>query len=125
MMGRVLIRIDPTDGTPLADQLAASIRHGIITGDIVPGERLPAARSLAASLDVNMHTVLRAYAALRDEGTLEVRRGRGAIVTERRPEHTEVDDLIRRLHDVGRRLGLSPDQLAQRVQHYPRAGGAS
>ncbi|WP_414172089.1 GntR family transcriptional regulator [Clavibacter tessellarius] len=47
---------------------------------LASGERLPSARDLAASIDVNMHTVLRAYAALQEDGLIELRRGRGATV---------------------------------------------
>lgn len=79
----MLIRIDPSSGVPLFDQLAGSIRASTITGAITVGERLPSARELAASLDVNVHTVLRAYQLLRDEGLIDLRPGRGAIVTAR------------------------------------------
>ncbi|MEU2050598.1 GntR family transcriptional regulator, partial [Streptomyces albidoflavus] len=50
-------------------------------GGFAPGDRLPAARTLADSLGVNVHTVLRGYQQLRDEGLIELRRGRGAVVT--------------------------------------------
>ncbi|MFC7585002.1 GntR family transcriptional regulator [Nonomuraea antimicrobica] len=81
----MLFRVDPTGSTPLSDQIAGSVRRGIADGLLGPGDRLPAGRELAASLGVNMHTVLRAYADLREEGLIELRPGRGATVTGANP----------------------------------------
>jgi GntR family transcriptional regulator len=79
----MLIAIDHADSTPLFEQIAAAVRSGIADGSIRSGERMPTARELCASLDVNRNTVLHAYQALRDEGLIELRRGRGAIVGRR------------------------------------------
>lgn len=76
----MLFRVDTTSVIGLADQIAAQIRGALVSGRLRPGDRLPAARDVAAGLDVNMHTVLRAYATVRDEGLIELRRGRGAVV---------------------------------------------
>ena len=102
----VLIRLDPTRPTPLFEQLASAVRAAIIDGRVIGGERLPAARDLAADLGVNMHTVLRAYRVLRDEGLIELHRGRGAVVAVRIGGHAAlagaIHDLVdeAKLHDL-------------------------
>lgn len=77
----MLVVIDPAAAQPVFDQIAGSIATQIATGVLATGTRLPAARDLADTLGVNVHTVLRAYQQLRDEGLVELRRGRGAVVT--------------------------------------------
>lgn len=76
----MLIHLDASSTTPLYAQLVASLRRSISTGDVAAGDTLPSAADLAASLDLNRNTVLRAYRELRDDGLVELRRGRGAIV---------------------------------------------
>ncbi|HLT85400.1 MAG TPA: GntR family transcriptional regulator [Phototrophicaceae bacterium] len=85
----MLIRIDPSSPLPIFEQLAAQVRQAVIAGELASGERLPSARDLGESLEVNQHTVLHAYQLLRDEGLLELRRGRGAVVTAHAAEHYE------------------------------------
>ena len=74
------VKLDRRDPLPLYDQVSAEIRRAIADGEIGPGERLPPARDLAAVLQVNTNTALRALRLLRDEGLLEFRRGRGVTV---------------------------------------------
>lgn len=76
------IRLKRTSVTPLFSQIAGSIRADVQQGRLSPGAKLPPGRLLAEALNVNTHTVLRAYQLLRDEGVVELRRGRGAIVIE-------------------------------------------
>ena len=66
--------------TPLHFQIAAQIRRAIAEGEIRAGERLPPVVDFAAELGVNKNTVLRALHILRDEGLLELTRGRGIRV---------------------------------------------
>lgn len=108
----VLLRIDQSSTTPLFDQLAASIRGAAITGGLAAGERLPAARDLAESLEVNVHTVLRAYQVLRDEGLVEMRRGRGAIITSRASQYSELSAAINTVVAEARTLGIGPDTVS-------------
>jgi GntR family transcriptional regulator len=73
--------VDRSDRTPLHDQVAAAIRRAIADGEAAPGDRIPQARDLATVLGVNKNTVLRALHLLRDEGLLEMGRGRAIRVT--------------------------------------------
>ncbi|NLF05695.1 MAG: GntR family transcriptional regulator [Actinomycetales bacterium] len=113
----MLFRIDPHAARPLFEQLADQVRAAASRGELAPGERLPAARDLAASLDVNVHTVLRAYQELRDEGLVELRRGRGAVITSRagqdhRPLHAALSAVV----VESRRLGLPLEAVTALVR---------
>lgn len=113
----MLIRLDPTRAEPLFEQLAASVRGSIASGDLHAGERLPGARELAGSLGVNLHTVLRGYQQLRDEGLVELRRGRGAAVTAGADAaQAGLQHAIREVRVAARRLGLSADELTARIR---------
>ncbi len=117
----MLFRIDPTAEQPLFQQLAGQVRAAVIHGDLAPGDRLPAARELATSLQINLHTVLHAYQDLRDEGLIELRRGRGAVVAEHHardfaPLRGALDTLVAAAADLGlapgTTLGLVREALA-------------
>lgn len=113
----MLIRIDPSSGVPLFDQLAGSIRASTMTGTIAAGERLPSARELAASLDINVHTVLRAYQLLRDEGIIDLRPGRGAIVTGRAVEgYDALNTAVEVVISEARKLDIAPPALAALIR---------
>jgi GntR family transcriptional regulator len=113
----MLIHLDAGATVPLATQIAAQLRGAIARGEVADGERLPSARALAQSLDVNLHTVLRAYAELRDEGLLELRRGRGAVV--RSGSSSELARLAQLVHEVvaqAQRLGVGRDELTTMIE---------
>ena len=77
----VLAEVDREEPVFLHEQVAAEIRKAIADGEAKPGERIPQARDLAAELGVNTNTVLRALRLLRDEGLLEMGRGKAIKVT--------------------------------------------
>ena len=109
------VNIDRGEPTDLHEQVAAEIRRAIAQGEAKPGERMPPARDLAAELEVNRNTVLRALRQLRDEGILEFRRGRGITVAAT-PEHGEVVAQARRLTLLARKYGYRRDELIQIIE---------
>lgn len=112
----MLIRIDPTREEPVFTQIAASIRSDAAAGRTRPGDRLPAAKEVAASLGVNLHTVLHAYRQLRDEGLVSMRPGRGAVVTEVAAPLAALDADIRALVRRATEHGVSRETLAAAVR---------
>lgn len=115
----MLIRIDVEGRRPLFEQIAAGVRTEVVAGRLAPGDRLPPARELAAALDLNVHTVLHAYQLLRDEGLVELRRGRGATVSASATPLAELAHDIRGLVARAAALGLSPATLAALVTAAP------
>ncbi|WP_028047124.1 GntR family transcriptional regulator [Cellulomonas sp. URHE0023] len=116
----MLLRIDSTSTEPLFAQLAGQVRAAVARGELGVGERLPGARELAGSLDINLHTVLRAYQELRDEGLIELRRGRGAVVTAAPQDNAELHAAIGELVRVSRSLGIAPQTTTALVKEALR-----
>ena len=116
----MIIKVDAASATPLPEQIAAQVRRGVAEGSVEVGERLPAARELAAALGVNMHTVLRAYDQLRTAGVIELRRGRGAVVIGGdAPGTSDLYDRAADLVDRAARLGIDRAQLATIIRELP------
>src|SRR5690625_1599772 len=108
----MLIRVNPGIERPIYTQIADAVRADLATGAIREGDVLPPAKEIAKGLDVNQHTVLRAYQMLRDEGVVDLRRGRGAIIT---PLAASIRELSQEMTNLARRaagLGIEADTLA-------------
>jgi GntR family transcriptional regulator len=112
------VKIDPSEPVPLYEQVAAEIRRAIADGEAGPGQRLPLARDLATVLGVNTHTVLRALRALRDEGLLEFRRGRGITVAGT-PQRGAVMTKINELITFARQQGYGREELIAMIEQAP------
>lgn len=104
------LELDHSALGPLHEQVAARIRRAIAAGEAKPGERLPPARDLAAVMEVNTNTVLRALRTLRDEGLLDLRRGRGIRVAGT-PERGAVVSRARELLAFAHSEGYDQDEL--------------
>ncbi len=111
----MLIRIDPGDPSPLYEQIELQVRSAIGEGSLTAGERLPPARELAEDIGVNVHTVLRAYGALRDAGLIELRPRRGAVVSDPSPPRQQLAAMARGLVEQAREHGLSHTEIIDLV----------
>ncbi|MHB1415693.1 MAG: FadR/GntR family transcriptional regulator [Chloroflexota bacterium] len=66
---------------PLYEQLADIIRQKVVSGELEPGERLPAEVELAASLGVGRPSLREALKILQALGVVSIKHGQGIFVT--------------------------------------------
>lgn len=78
----MVITVDKMRDEPLYTQVRRQVIAGIAAGELRAGDALPSVRSLACDLGINLHTVNRAYASLRDDGYIVLLGRRGAYVAD-------------------------------------------
>ena len=78
------LRIDLASAQPVYEQIVSGLRALLVSGEFECGEQLPTVRQLAIDLGVHHNTVAEAYRVLAEEGWLDLRRRRGAVVLDRR-----------------------------------------
>jgi len=77
------IKLDFQKKEPIYYQIEEQIKFLIASGQILPGEQLPAVREMAEALDVNFNTIARVYRQLDQQGIVSTQHGRGCYVLER------------------------------------------
>ncbi len=120
------IDVDPKAPTPPSEQIADQVRFAVASGRLVPGDRLPSVRGLAATALVNPNTVARAYRELEREGTVETRPGAGVYVAADAPRRCRKDTRDALAERLGRAVvealaaGLSPREIEALVARLVR-----
>lgn len=76
----MLIEIDFNSDEAIYMQLRNQIIIGIATSVINEGDTLPSVRQMAQTVGINMHTVNKAYAVLKQEGFIQLDRRKGAVI---------------------------------------------
>ena len=80
------VRLSHDSGVPLYRQLYEQLASRIRSGELAPGERLPATRELAGLLGLNRATISTAYEMLGADHLISGQVGRGSFVTGAAPE---------------------------------------
>ncbi len=97
----VHIKLDFESEEPIYTQLIHQIITSIAKKELLPGERLPSVRSLAADIGINLHTVNKAYQQLRQDGFILIHRQRGVVVNPDgtpKADQTYKEELLKKLH---------------------------
>jgi GntR family transcriptional regulator len=117
----VIFHLNHSSGVPVYLQLMQQIRHGVETGALRAGERLPTIRKLAEELVINPNTVVRAYRELQREGVVELRQGSGAYVGESVVERGQVmakaGKLVGSVIERLTALGLTEEEIRRIVEN--------
>ena len=90
---------------PIFEQIAKNVHQMLARGALMPGDKLPSARDLAAKLSVNPNTIVHAYNELEAQNVIEKRRGLGTFVREDAPV-----------------IGMKKDMLHQAANAYADEG---
>jgi len=119
------LNISQTDARPMYLQIMEQIRARIAARDWPPGKELPSIRALAAGLNVSVITVKRAYLDLESEGVIVTRHGKGSFVADVNGlagelKEEQMDEHLNQAAEIGRLLGLTPDELAERLRRVLR-----
>lgn len=115
-MPDLTVAVDWRLAEPVYEQIARQIRTRIAAGDLPPGALLPAVRTLASDLGVNLNTVARAYRLLEEQRFVRIRERHGAEVSapHGRADRETREALRAELHSVLARLrqaGVAPDEI--------------
>ena len=117
----MLLEVDFNSDQAIYIQLRYQIIVGIACSDIQDGESLPSVRQLAQILGVNMHTVNKAYAILREEGYLKLDRRKGAVVSvdanEKAKQLEELEESLQILVAQAICKGVTREELYQLIGH--------
>lgn len=108
---------------PLREQLVTQVVLGILSREMLPGERLPSTRELARRFGIHPNTASSAYRALQREGWLEFRHGSGVFVSNARPTarlgaEMAVDQLIGELLAKARKIGAPAALVRARLHRW-------
>ena len=90
----MFVEIDFESEEALYMQLRNQIILGIANSLLREGDALPPVRQMAGDIGINMHTVNKAYAMLRQEGYLNLDRRNGAVISVRYEEKSRELDKI-------------------------------
>ena len=119
MTGAPRVSINLASPIPAYRQIANDLRGHLVEERIKPGDLLPPIRQLALDLGVHFNTVALAYRMLADEGWLELKRRRGAVVIARSAprsvDRRRVNHLLQQLGHIAAELrtaGMSAQQIS-------------
>jgi DNA-binding transcriptional regulator YhcF (GntR family) len=109
-------------GVPVKDQLRFLLELKILTGDLLPGQRLPSVRALARRLRLHPNTVSAAYQELEATGHVDLHKGAGVFVRPgvcARPEEAEsLDEIVRMALYKAFRRGFAGPEIRASVERW-------
>jgi GntR family transcriptional regulator / MocR family aminotransferase len=82
----LVIALDSKNGLSLHRQLYEELRRSILSGRLLPGQRIPSTRAMARSLGISRTTVTQSYEELLSEGYLQTSHGSGTFICHQLPE---------------------------------------
>ncbi len=101
-------------------QIYNQIVEQIASSNIHPGDKIPSSREMAGVLNINFHTVNKAYQLLRENGIIELSKNKRYIISKKNKTGDAVDDFKKRETDIINEAmvkGLNSDDIIKTVKN--------
>ena len=115
---------------PIYSQLVEQIKLGIVSGKLLPGERLMSVRDMATEAGVNPNTMQRALQELERDGMVYSQRTAGRFVTENmqvieRAKKKFAEEQIRSFLEAMKKLGYQWEEILALLKEKEEENGNS
>ncbi len=115
---------------PIYSQLVEQIKLGIVSGSLLPGERLMSVRDMATEAGVNPNTMQRALQELERDGMVYSQRTSGRFVTENlqvieRAKKKLAEEQIRGFQEAMKKLGYRREEILTLLKEKEEENGDS
>jgi len=124
-----MISLNYRDARPIYEQVKDGLRQLVVTGALLPGDKLPSVRAMASKLAINPNTIQRAYEALEQEGYLYTIAGKGSFAAPQSDINASRRSMLLRRFDEAAAellfLGTTVDELCARIREKAEKGEQS
>lgn len=115
---------------PIYSQLVEQIKLGIVSGSLLPGERLMSVRDMATEAGVNPNTMQRALQELERDGMVYSQRTAGRFVTENmqvieRAKKKFAEEQIHGFLEAMKKLGYQREEIFALLKEKEEENGDS
>ena len=116
------ISLDFQSGVPIYKQIIMQVEMAMADGRLSPGSQLPTVRALAADLQINPNTVVRAYSEMEIRGLLNTQQGSGTFISNKKVEFTPeekqklIKELIQTFSSKANSYGISLEEIVSQLQ---------
>lgn len=102
-------------------QIVSEIKKQIISGKLIPGERIPSVRELALTYKVNPNTMQKALIELEENGLIKTERTNGKFVTEdeniiNKIKNDYAENLTQNYLSEMISLGITKQEIKERIK---------
>ena len=109
------------NSVPIYLQIVSEIKKQIVSGKLIPGERIPSVRELALPYKVNPNTMQKALIELEENGLIKTERTNGKFVTEdeniiNKIKNDYADNLTQNYLSEMISLGITKQEIKERIK---------
>ena len=109
------------NSVPIYLQIVSEIKKQIVSGKLIPGERIPSVRELALTYKVNPNTMQKALNEVEESGLIKSERTNGKFVTEdeniiNKIKNDYADNLTQNYLSEMISLGITKQEIKERIK---------